>query len=113
MADKRPPRLSTDEREKRRGGMSPIDRLGPQRPWLHELYGDLMYRWLDKNRLMRNDDHAVEITYRARRTDDVDNAVDAWHLMQLGLYANRDPSSALPATAYRDEAVSKIEWPAR
>lgn len=42
-----------------------------ERPWLHELYGDLMYRWLTKNVLMRDDEHGVEIRYRGRTSDDV------------------------------------------
>lgn len=41
-----------------------------------------------------------------------DNAVDAWWLRQMGVYAVSD--TELPGVtplAYRDEAVSKIEWP--
>lgn len=72
----RPPPLSEDERAKRRG-IHPVDRLAclparqAPRPWLHDLYGDaLMYRWLIKNRLMRNDDHGVELTYKTRTDAD-------------------------------------------
>jgi Holliday junction resolvasome RuvABC endonuclease subunit len=39
-----------------------------------------------------------------------DNAIDAWWLRQLGEYANADESHPL-TTAYRDDAVAKIEWP--
>lgn len=58
-----------------RGGEPVPDRFipdRPARPWLHEIHGDpLLYRWLVKNRVMRNDEHGIEITYRARRDDDV------------------------------------------
>lgn len=37
-----------------------------------------------------------------------DNAIDAWWLRQLGLYANNIDSVA--TTAYRDDAVASIEW---
>lgn len=40
-----------------------------------------------------------------------DNAIDAWWLRQLGEYANADERHPL-TTAYRDECVGKIEWPA-
>lgn len=44
----------------------------PRAPWLHELFGDdLKYRWLIRDRLMRNDEHGIELTYRGRRSDDV------------------------------------------
>lgn len=39
-----------------------------------------------------------------------DNAIDAWWLRQLGEYANADEGHSL-TTAYRDECVSKLEWP--
>lgn len=42
-----------------------------ERPWLHELYDNLMYRWLVKDRHMRDDKQGVEIRYRYRRNDDV------------------------------------------
>jgi Holliday junction resolvasome RuvABC endonuclease subunit len=41
---------------------------------------------------------------------DDDNAIDAWWLRQFGLY--RLGVSDLPSTAYRDEACSKVAWPA-
>lgn len=43
---------------------------------------------------------------------DDNNAVDAWWLRQLGLYALVAAGyDGVPHTAYRDEAVAKIEWP--
>lgn len=47
-----------------------------------------------------------------------DNAIDAWWLMQMGVYATNDrwavtaPGVVLAQHAYRDEAITKIEWPA-
>lgn len=38
-----------------------------------------------------------------------DNCCDAWWLAQMARY--RFESSVVPATAYRDEAVSKVTWP--
>lgn len=51
---------------------------------------------------------------------DDDNAIDAWWLRQMGLYAvcdavDTDAAAAaheVPHTAYRDEAIAKITWPA-
>jgi hypothetical protein len=57
MSAKRPPMLSAEER--------------PPIPWLHEMYDDLMYRWVVKNRLMRNDEHGLELTYKGRTGGDV------------------------------------------
>lgn len=46
---------------------------------------------------------------------DDDNAVDAWWLYEMAMYRYlpHDPSFALTLsqTAYRDEAVAKIDWP--
>lgn len=53
-------------------GAPPLRTFAIERPWLHELRGnDLMYRWLTKNILMRNDEHGIEIRYRYRKPDDV------------------------------------------
>lgn len=41
-----------------------------------------------------------------------DNAVDAWWLRQVGIYANTDEPDREFDRAYRDEAVAKLEWPA-
>lgn len=38
-------------------------------PWLHDLFGDLRYRWVIQNRVMRDDEHGVEITYLPRRDE--------------------------------------------
>lgn len=38
-----------------------------------------------------------------------DNCVDAYWLRQMGLY--RLGCADVPATAYRDEAVNKVQWP--
>lgn len=46
-----------------------------------------------------------------------DNAVDAWALRQMGLYAvvgydvRVAAGLSVPPTAYRDEAVAKVTWP--
>jgi hypothetical protein len=53
---------------------SPHDDEGRfERPvvWLHDLFGPITYRWLQKNVLMRNDEHGIEITYRYRKPTDV------------------------------------------
>jgi Holliday junction resolvasome RuvABC endonuclease subunit len=39
-----------------------------------------------------------------------DNAIDAWWLRQMGLYAFDVPK--VPVTAYRTEAMAKVAWPA-
>lgn len=40
-----------------------------------------------------------------------DNAIDAWWLRELGVYANTDEAHRRFGYAYRDEAVAKIDWP--
>lgn len=43
---------------------------------------------------------------------DDDNCIDAWWLREMALYRlSAFPSHPLSETAYRDEAVSKVEWP--
>jgi Holliday junction resolvasome RuvABC endonuclease subunit len=47
---------------------------------------------------------------------DDNNAVDAWWLRQMGLYASdsgpsKRSQATVPDTAYRDEAAANIDWP--
>lgn len=64
------------------------------------------------DRKSRDKDAMVATAARLGCPADNNNACDAWWLLQLGLYWLARDTCVVPRAGYRDDALSKVPWPA-
>jgi crossover junction endodeoxyribonuclease RuvC len=74
-----------------------------------EIVPSALKKWLTGKGNAGKDD-MVAVAARLGCPVNNNNAVDAWALREMALYAYGHPG--VPVTDYRDEAVAKITWPA-